>query len=226
MSISTSSTPGLREAKKKATRKALGAAARRLVAADGFDAVTAEQIAAEAGVSARTFFNYFETKEQAVLSGETDLGTPESRNLFVAGGPTGDLLIDTFVLADLEGSLGEDDRDDLRQIMEIGRKEPRVLAAILTRAVAQEEQLAALLVRRRHGDAPAAADRTRAALLMGLMSRVVFAWFEDESLSLAQHLVAIRQETAALVAEPTVPMVPADPTAATTPTPVAAEGIR
>ena len=53
--------------KKAATRDALGQAAVRLGKEHGFDAVTADAIAHEAGVSTRTFHNYFSNKEEAVL---------------------------------------------------------------------------------------------------------------------------------------------------------------
>jgi AcrR family transcriptional regulator len=62
----TSST-GLRDRKKAATRAALSAAAVRLSRVHGLDAVTAEAIAAEADVSTRTFHNYFASKEDAIL---------------------------------------------------------------------------------------------------------------------------------------------------------------
>jgi len=58
---------GLRERKKRETRLTLHRAALDLVEEFGFDDVTTEQIAARAGVSPRTFFNYFPTKESAVL---------------------------------------------------------------------------------------------------------------------------------------------------------------
>ena len=59
---------GLRERKKAATKAALSDAALSLaVAKGGIEAVTADEIAAHAGVSTRTFHNYFQSKEAALL---------------------------------------------------------------------------------------------------------------------------------------------------------------
>jgi AcrR family transcriptional regulator len=67
------STPtGLRERKKIATREALRQAAIGLYRRHGPDKVTIEDICAAAGVSPRTFFNYFATKDEAVFALEVD----------------------------------------------------------------------------------------------------------------------------------------------------------
>jgi AcrR family transcriptional regulator len=59
---------GLRERKKAATRRSLGIAAMRLAIRRGLDNVLVEEIAAEAGVSARTFNNYFASKQEAICA--------------------------------------------------------------------------------------------------------------------------------------------------------------
>lgn len=57
----------LRETKKEATRHALADAAARLALDGGSDAVTVGAIAEAAGVSARTFHNYFTSAADALL---------------------------------------------------------------------------------------------------------------------------------------------------------------
>src|SRR5215212_5730616 len=56
-------THGLRERKKQATRETIADAAMKLFSRRGFDAVTVAEVADEAGVSEKTVFNYFPTKE-------------------------------------------------------------------------------------------------------------------------------------------------------------------
>ncbi len=63
---------GLRERKKQATRSALSWSAIRLIVERGYDRVLVEDIADEAGVSPRTFNNYFSSKAEAVASRHLD----------------------------------------------------------------------------------------------------------------------------------------------------------
>jgi AcrR family transcriptional regulator len=64
--VSVHEALGLRERKKVETRKALSDAALTLVFEQGFDGVTREAIAGLAGVSLRTFNNYFNGKYEAL----------------------------------------------------------------------------------------------------------------------------------------------------------------
>ena len=58
---------GLRDRKKQRTRQALIAAAMRLYREKGFERITVAGIAREADVAPRTFFGYFQTKEDVFL---------------------------------------------------------------------------------------------------------------------------------------------------------------
>lgn len=59
--------PSLRERRRRQTAREIQLATLRLTAERGFEVVTTEAIAVEAGVSHRTFFNYFPNKEAALV---------------------------------------------------------------------------------------------------------------------------------------------------------------
>lgn len=55
-----------RQARAAETRKRIVAAAKKLIAQNGFDCVSIENIAVEAGVSVGSFYTYFEKKEDVI----------------------------------------------------------------------------------------------------------------------------------------------------------------
>lgn len=75
----------MREKHKIRTRNAIRAAAMRLFEKQGYAGTTVEQIAREAEVSHTTFFRYFASKEQVVLSDDLD----DARQAVVAAIPSG-----------------------------------------------------------------------------------------------------------------------------------------
>ncbi len=85
---------GLRERKKRATREAIAATARRLFAERGFDAVTVAEVAIAADVSEKTVFNHFAAKEDLVFAGgETGLAELQAA---IAQRPSGASVLDVF----------------------------------------------------------------------------------------------------------------------------------
>lgn len=95
---------GRRAANKQRTRDALSQAAIALVSSEGIDALTAERIAAEAGVSRRTLFNYFPRVED-VLTASIEQVTTDTLAAFVAR--PADEPLRRSVTAVLEGLLDE-----------------------------------------------------------------------------------------------------------------------
>ncbi|MEV0237773.1 TetR family transcriptional regulator [Nonomuraea sp. NPDC050786] len=67
----TTRRTGLREQKKQATREALREAALRLALERGPESVRVDDIAEAAGVSPRTYNNYFSSREQAIVAAVT-----------------------------------------------------------------------------------------------------------------------------------------------------------
>jgi AcrR family transcriptional regulator len=65
---------GLREQKRKQTLRRITDAGIRLFGLKGYEATTLEDIAAEAGISRRTFFHYFKSKDEILLSMQRGLG--------------------------------------------------------------------------------------------------------------------------------------------------------
>jgi len=86
---------GLRERKKIATRRALGEAALRLALERGFGNVRVGDIADAAGVSTRTYNNYFSSREEAICA----LGAERARRVVArlrerpGSEPLGDALL-------------------------------------------------------------------------------------------------------------------------------------
>ncbi len=85
---------GLRERKKRATREAIAATARRLFAERGFEAVTVAEIATAANVSEKTVFNHFATKEDLLFGGGDERIAALVRA--IAERPPGTSVLDVF----------------------------------------------------------------------------------------------------------------------------------
>lgn len=86
---------GLRERKKRETASAIEMAAVDLVARFGLAEVTVEAISGQAGVTSRTFFNYYASKEDAVLGHSRMFPPPSLQRLeYQPGVPILDAVID------------------------------------------------------------------------------------------------------------------------------------
>jgi AcrR family transcriptional regulator len=97
-------TPDLRTRKKLATREALSRAALRLALERGLENVRVDDIAAAAGVSPRTYNNYFSSREEAICA----LGAERAHRIAsaVRERPAGESLAEVILRAMLEEYAG------------------------------------------------------------------------------------------------------------------------
>lgn len=129
---------GLRERKKRQTRQLISDTATMLFLERGFNRVRVAEVAEACGVSEKTVFNYFPTKESLVLDKEEDMAAEVRRA--VAPGAGGRSLVDGVVdvivenLRNLfarleEDHVGEPEVDLIRRFIEMVDGTPALRAA-------------------------------------------------------------------------------------------------
>jgi AcrR family transcriptional regulator len=119
--------PGLRERKKQQTRRRLETSAVAIVHEQGMDAVTVDAISERAEVSPRTFFNYFDSKEDAILGLGTEDATRRSVEEAVSEIPPGPLVdgvLELLIRASDSAVLDHELRERRRAIL---REHPELL---------------------------------------------------------------------------------------------------
>lgn len=140
------SAESTREQRKRRTTRALTEAARRLTTERGFAGFTVEELCADAGVSRRTFFNYFESKENAVFGfAVIDSRQEELEAVFLAR--DGDLL-DDFVQLTVERFALFDPIEHAAELLAVIEQEPRLLRAAFEQQEKHERRDIALVARR------------------------------------------------------------------------------
>lgn len=144
---------GLRERKKRETRAALSWAALRLSVERGYRNVLVEDIAADAGVSPRTFNNYFGSKAEAIVWRHVDRAhamsdllreRPADESLWTALGEAS---------AGLVGDGGAPPDPEWVAGVRLMLTEPEVLGEMLRRTVEAERALAEAVAERAGLDA-------------------------------------------------------------------------
>jgi AcrR family transcriptional regulator len=145
---------GRRDRKKQATRRALRNAALELVAVRGFAHVTVEDIAEAADVSTRTFFNYFPSKESAVIGADPER-IDELRESLLAR-PLGESPLEALRAVIVEyASAIDEEFDDLGEGREawfrrfcIVREDPDLLGAYVGHTTEVERSLVEAVAKR------------------------------------------------------------------------------
>ena len=147
MTDPTATAPGLRERKRLATRRAIQVAVLDLVTELGLEAVTVEMISRRADVSPRTFFNYFTSKEEAVIGDLPELPDGAEVDAFVGDHerPLLDGLIDLLYDAVVTATY---DRELVQRRRVVLRAHPDLLARRIASTRVMEERLTEIVTRR------------------------------------------------------------------------------
>ena len=165
--------PGRRQRKKQRTRDALIEAAMELFTAKGYDHTAVHEITDAVDVSERTFFRYFASKEDLMLSFVRD-GTAAFAQALAARPPAEEPLTaarNAFQVSLRELPGGAGDAPSYLSVMRLIDSTPTLLAAYMRHVHDHDDEVIAVLARREGVD-PATDRRPR--VLAAVIGALVF----------------------------------------------------
>jgi AcrR family transcriptional regulator len=179
--------PDLRERRRLRTIETIRKAAITLVASNGLDNVTADMIAEEAGISLRTFFNYFTYKEEALIPPPLGFPAAAAATFVQARGP---ILEDLIALLEERLAEIEPERANIRVIMEMSDDHPR-LQSVREHTFRQYESEFRALLGQRLGLPPEHETPTLMAAVISASFRVsMHRWVRNDLSSMNAELRA------------------------------------
>ncbi|MFC4561319.1 TetR family transcriptional regulator [Nocardiopsis mangrovi] len=172
---------GLRDRRRRETRREIHVVALRLAREHGFHKVTVEMISAGVGISPRTFFNYFPSKESAVVEQPPAELSPDLVARFVEGGPgrPRDVLTDLTRLLIEQLAQDPPERSEVHDVFELAHSAPTVFAALMARFDASRLTLAATVAQRMDPDTDEQVPDLIASVAMTAVRSGMERWSQD-----------------------------------------------
>ena len=191
---------GLRERRRRQTSADIRGAAVRLARERGWDKVTVDNICNEAGISTRTFFNYFPNKESAIAYGPSDI-PPELVEEFVGAGPASYSLVlaELITLAAHHVRDVPPEREQAQAMLELAKTTPAVLAAFLADLERFQNHLTEIVSRRQAMGPDDEMSALIAALAITAIRSGLESWSNGEPKDADDTPMAYVERAAALV---------------------------
>jgi AcrR family transcriptional regulator len=173
------SRENLQVRKQQLVRDAIYEAAIDLFAAKGFDETTVEEVAQAAGVSRRSFFRYFASKDDLLAQNVVKYGAILSAAITACPPTLSPMeIVRETVLSVARESVGQ---PRTRQIIEISLRSASARQAHHSRMLDVEDVVAAAFAGRlRSGSKDELKSRLLASLTLSVMNVAIIAWFRGE----------------------------------------------
>lgn len=172
------------------TRERILSATRSLLGEVGFEGVTLKAITDRAGVGAGSFYNLFDTKEEAVFEVVREAITAVDPDPSGLGRETVADLVDAYVSFMTDGSGIA--RIYLQIAVGGGLTDERVAGRVLKSHRARVQRFAEA-IRREAPEIDEAEARDRAERLLGSLTGLAISWFYDPAFDLARHAHRLRE---------------------------------
>jgi len=203
---------GLRERKRRATTRAIQLAVIDLVAERGIEHVTVDDISRVADISPRTFFNYFPTKEAALVGQPPALPGPEVVERFLSAGSAEPIVRGLAVMLEESVDPSGQDYELVSKRRALLKDHPTLLVMRMATLREFDDELMAVVIKRLERDSPSkVVDESELAGAARLITLVAFAamrhawasWAEAEGpTSLVTRLRSSFAELEALFTQP------------------------
>ncbi|MFW7414024.1 TetR family transcriptional regulator [Demequina sp. SO4-18] len=178
---------GLRARKRRETRAATQRAAIDLGLEHGWSAVTVEMICDAAGISPRTFYNYFPSRENAVLGEGKPMPDEQQIESFVAATGVSDVEAFALMMAKV-WTAAEPDRELFRMRRKLLDATPELAAQNMMRITEAREQYAEIVRTRLDATRPGLSEEDAAieasmavSIAMGALQVVARGWLASDT---------------------------------------------
>lgn len=169
----------LQSRKRQLVRDAIYDAAIELFAKKGFDETTVEEVAEAAGISRRSYFRYFESKDDLLALNTVNCG--EALCEAVKSCPARLTPLEVVRETVLTGVKFTESQEHTRQIIEIAQRSSSARQAHLSRLMEVEDKLAAAFSARMKGTNPySQKPRLLAGMTMLVQNTAVADWYLGE----------------------------------------------